>query len=111
MPCRVYLGLVLPSLSLLPSHYVGSTDLPLAGPMMFCLTQCQHPETETFTLHHFPQVAATALHLTNTLCLWANRSPRTKLVPITHVQHQTPWGISHLSWKKWSRWGACLGCI
>lgn len=62
---RAALGLVLvlPSLHLLPSHcHVGSTNLPLASTVMFYLTQCQHPGTETITLHHLPQVAAIALH-------------------------------------------------
>lgn len=62
MVSRVYLGLVPPFLHPLSGYYVGSICLPLAGTMVFCLIQCQQPQTETFAFYHFPQVAVTELH-------------------------------------------------
>ena len=49
-------------------------------------SQGLRPSLSTIFLRWPPQHYA----LANALCLWANRSPRTKEVPIAHVQHQTP---------------------
>lgn len=87
MPWRVCLGLVPPSPHLLPGQYVGSTDLPRAGTVMFCLSsQGLRPSLSIIFLMWPPQHHT----LANTLCLWANWSQRTKEVPLTHVQHQPP---------------------